>query len=290
MSSLTRRTLLVGLGSTSIALNSSAFGLFGGANPESPKEPTTFLEITRQPDSVTVFLSLDQALRLNRTGERWERKGIRVRTAAEQEGVAIYLSASPRPTHIRCRWNLAIFSGLLVLGDHWERSYGDLHWSCLVPERAMPWYFLTHDSRTLHGYGVKTGGGSLCFWQVDADGVSLWLNVSNGGSGVELGDRELHAATIVVHRGEQGDDAMATAIRFCRKMCSAPRLASSRIYGSNDWYYAYGKNSAEGIIRDAELMSSLAPAKGDRPFTIIDDGWQNKAAFPDMAALGVCRK
>src|SRR5205085_5834525 len=72
---------------------------------------------------------------------------------------------------------------------------------------------------------------------------------------------------------------------FCRKMCKAPRLATSKIYGSNDWYYAYGKNSAEGIIRDAELMSSLAPAKGDRPFTIIDAGWQNKSAFPDMPGL-----
>jgi len=286
MSSLTRRTLLAGLAPSSIALTPCASGLFGGANSESSKESTTFLEITRTPDSVTAFLGLDQPLRLNRAGERWEAKGIRVRSAAEQDGVAIYVSAAGlHPTHIHCRWRVAVPLGLLVSGDHWERSYGDLHWSCLVPERAMPWYFLTHDSRTLHGYGVKTGSGSLCFWQIDAEGVSLWLNVSNGGSGVELGDRELHAATIVAHRGERDDNPMAVATMFCRKMCSAPRLATSKIYGSNDWYYAYGKNSAEGIIRDAELMSSLAPAKGDRPFTIIDDGWQNKSAFPDMPVL-----
>lgn len=32
-------------------------------------------------------------------------------------------------------------------------------------------------------------------------------------------------------------------------------------------------------------MASVTPARGDRPFTIIDDGWQNKNAYPDMAAL-----
>src|SRR2546423_4649854 len=125
MSSLTRRTLLAGLASSSIVLTPSASGLFGGANSESPKESTTFLEITQPPDSVTVFLGLDQPLHLNRAGERWEAKGIRVRSAEEQDGVAIYVSAAGRhPTHIHCRWSLAVPPGLLVLGDHWERSYG----------------------------------------------------------------------------------------------------------------------------------------------------------------------
>ncbi|HEV2987373.1 MAG TPA: hypothetical protein VG759_02950 [Candidatus Angelobacter sp.] len=223
---------------------------------------------------------------MNRTGARWEAKGVRVRSAPQADRLAIYVSASGISlTHIHCRWSLAVATDLLVSGDHWERSYGDLHWGCLVPERAMPWYFLTHDSQVLHGYGVKTGSGSLCFWQIDPDGVSLWMNVSNGGSGVQLGDRELHAATIVAHRGQRSGNPMEAATLLCRKMCGVPRLATSKIYGSNDWYYAYGQNSAQGIIRDAELMSSVAPAKGDRPFTIIDDGWQNKSAFPDMPAL-----
>src|SRR5260370_10021409 len=101
MSSLTRRTLLAGLASSSIALTPCASGLFGGANSESSRESTTFLEITRPPVSVTVFLGLDQPLRLNRAHERWESKGIRVRTAARHGGVAIYVSAAAlHPTHI----------------------------------------------------------------------------------------------------------------------------------------------------------------------------------------------
>jgi len=43
--------------------------------------------------------------------------------------------------------------------------------------------------------------------------------------------------------------------------------------------------SAEQIIRDAELMASFAPAGTTRPFTVIDDGWTDKTAFPDMADL-----
>jgi len=56
------------------------------------------------------------------------------------------------------------------------------------------------------------------------------------------------------------------------------------VIGSNDWYYAYGKNSPSNLLRDAELMQELAP-KGHRPFTVIDDGYQNPTTFPDMAKL-----
>lgn len=148
----------------------------------------------------------------------------------------------------------------------------------------MPWYVLVQDGNALHGYGVKTGAGALCFWQIDPQGISLWLNVCNGGSGVDLGDRELHAATVVAQQGASGDNALRAARAFCQKLCDHPRPAEV-VYGSNDWYYAYGQNSAAQIVRDAELIASLAPGRGPRPFTVIDDGWKNKSAYPDMGAL-----
>jgi hypothetical protein len=33
----------------------------------------------------------------------------------------------------------------LVLGDAWERSYGDLQWRHLQPERLLPRYWIAHD-------------------------------------------------------------------------------------------------------------------------------------------------
>ena len=188
-------------------------------------------------------------------------------------------------THIHVRWNLAVDAGLHFLGDHWERSYGDLAWRTMTPERVMPWYFAGYDGTALHGYGVETGAASMCFWQVDPEGVSLWLDVSNGGSGVELGERQLHAATVVARRGEAGEDPLAAVRKFCEVMCAKPRPVPNVIYGTNDWYYAYGNSSREQILEDAELAALLCPRGGPRPYPVIDDRWTNKTKFPDMQRL-----
>ena len=69
----------------------------------------------------------------------------------------------------------------------------------------MPWYFATYDGSACNSYGVKTAAGALCFWQLDQEGISLWLNLCNGGEGVQLGNRQLHAATVVSRKGRAGE-------------------------------------------------------------------------------------
>jgi alpha-galactosidase len=122
---------------------------------------------------------------------------------------------------------------------------------------------------------VKTGAASICSWQADAGGITLWLDVSNGGGGVELGERRLEAATIVFRKGHPGESALDAARAFCRMMCDKPILPAQPIYGSNNWYYAYGQNtSAAASLKDAALLAELAPANsGNRPFAVIDMGW-----------------
>jgi alpha-galactosidase len=83
-------------------------------------------------------------------------------------------------------------------------------------------------------------------------------------------------------------------------MCPNPRLPSHPVYGSNDWYWAYGNNSADTVRADAQHIVELSPTGGNRPFAVIDDGWQpgrgqDKAGtgtwdrgnekFPDMPGL-----
>lgn len=285
MKEITRRELIAGLACSGLATSSGATFVHAGGGVTG-KRDAGFIDILRRPDAVTGFLGLSQAVPLNRSGNAWSGGGMQVRIAPENASLAISLaSPSAQPTHVHLRWKSTVDSGLLILGDAWERSYGDLHWASLVPERAMPWYFLTsNDGASLHGYGVKTGAGALCFWQIDPEGVSLWLNLCNGGSGVGLGNRELPVATVVSRQGETGESQLDAARAFCRKMCDAPR-PSLIVYGSNDWYYAYGKNTPEQNVRDAELISSLAPAQGPRPFSVIDEGWENKVVYPDMAGL-----
>ena len=69
------------------------------------------------------------------------------------------------------------------------------------------------------------------------------------------------------------------------------------VYGFNNWYCDYGNISAEERAPGCRLHRPLAPQGGNRPYMVIDDGWQanhgdaegewdrGNAKFPDMAAL-----
>ncbi len=156
----------------------------------------------------------------------------------------------------------------------------------------MPWYAMLHFEERTAGIGVKSGAASFAFWQVDSAGISLWLDVHNGGNGVRLGRRKLQLATIVEFIGSSGQSAFSATQALCRRMAEGTAVRAKRgetfvdvLYGSNDWYYAYGKNTPDGILRDADLVKSLAPSGGSRPFTVIDDGYQDRSRFPDMAKL-----
>jgi alpha-galactosidase len=250
---------------------------------------STFCDILRTPDRVTAYKEPRHPVALSRAAAAWQATGIEVRTQPAQGELVVMLTASLPLVRLHLRWNAAVDASVLILGDAWERSYGELAWRGFVPERAMPWYFATHARDGVHGYGVRTGGNALCFWQIDREGISLWLDVSNGGTGVMLGQRELHAATVVSRQGTSGEPPLSAVSAFCRKMCPTPRLPKGPnrgpIYGTNDWYYAYGKNTAAGIYRDTELVASLSPTNGVRPFSVIDMGWEGNPTFPDMAQV-----
>jgi len=254
---------------------------------------------TRPPDQLTAYAEGESSpIRLTRSGDRWQGDAIEVTPEIHGAQSTIFVTApKTRLTRIRVRWQGEFSPGWRFLGDHWERSYGDLEWRGLAGERLMPWYFLAAGSGVTHGYGVKTGCASICCWQADAGGMSLWLDVSNGGAGVELGERRLEAATIVARKGQTGESPQDAAHAFCRLMCAKPSLTPQPVYGSNNWYYAYGQNtSAAASLKDAALMAELAPDQRNRPFVVLDMGWgaapegagpvtQTTPAYPDMAAL-----
>lgn len=248
---------------------------------------SALIDILRVPDHATAYAGQANAIALSKVSSRaWQATGIEVGFEINRAQMAVFISSPGHElTHVHLRWNAKVALGIRCLGDAWERSYGDLEWRGIVPERAMPWYFLTWDGAVCHGYGVKTGAAALCFWQVDGEGVSLWLNVSNGGDGVQLGNRLLHAAVIVTRAGVSGETPLDSARAFCKVMCDKPRLPETPMFGSNDWYYAYGKNSARESLRDAELMAELSVGLTVRPFTVIDDGWRDGSRFPDMRAV-----
>ncbi|HKW03538.1 MAG TPA: hypothetical protein VJN96_27175 [Vicinamibacterales bacterium] len=263
----------------------------------------SFIDLHRQPDSVSVQLTPtnERALHLGASG-RWEDAGVSVTITPAADATRVALEAPSTPVRkLRLRWRGRIDDVRLILGDAWERGYGDLEWRGFVPDRVMPWYFACwDDGAATHAYGVRTGANAFCYWDVDPQGITLWADVRSGGAGVELGQRRLSVCEIVARQGQRQESAFAALHAFCRRMCTNPRLPSAPVYGHNDWYWAYGKNSAETVLADARHIVDLSPAGANRPFVVIDDGWQPERGqaktgvgtwdrgnekFPDMPGL-----
>ena len=127
------------------------------------------------------------------TDGSWSAAGVDVEWTAA--GEVVVGSAGP-VSRVALRWDEAVPAEALVLGDAWERSYGDLQWRHLQPERLLPWYWLAHDRQTgtTTGAGVDVHPAAFCSWTVDAAGYTLWLDLRNGGGPTQLGGRRLTAA------------------------------------------------------------------------------------------------
>ena len=134
-----------------------------------------------------------------------------------------------------------------------------------------------------HGNGrLWREGSSRRYLQleIDPEGITLWLDVRCGGEGVLLNGRKLLAAQVVC-REYANIRPFEAAKDFCRFMCQDPLLPAEPVYGSNNWYYAYGHSSREEIIADAAYLGKLTQGIKNRPYFVIDDGWQQKRYHTD---------
>ncbi|MCG6958159.1 MAG: alpha-galactosidase [Gemmatimonadetes bacterium] len=290
------------------ALSAVGLSLPGGASTRGRDSETTspgrrraFLDLRRPPDVVMVQTE-EGDLTLRGTAEgRWESAQVAVAVTEVPGGLRVRLSSpSSAVLRMHLRWRGDLSATRLVLGDAWERSYGDLEWRGFVPDRVMPWYCALWDGEVADGYGVRTRPAAFCFWQADTGGITLWADVRSGGSGVHLGERELTVCDVACREGQPGESPFSALRAFCGDLCPDPRLTPYPVYGHNDWYWAYGNNSAASVLDDAHRIVELSPTGENRPFTVIDDGWQpdrgrersgrglwnqGNEKFPDMARL-----
>jgi len=228
---------------------------------------------------------------LTRSGEKWQAAGIELTVG---EGKLKLHSPKRDPVRLHLRWAAPFAPDLRFLGDAWERSYGDLAFRNMEPERILPWYALATDGHVTQAFGVKTGAAAFCFWQVDPQGISLWCDLRNGSHGVQLGSREIEIAEVVT-RSYSDRNPFQAAKHFCGLLSPNPRLPQSPLYGGNNWYYAYGHSSASDILQDSERIASVSEGYSNRPWMVIDDGWAPNATagpwrrgnskFPDMPKL-----
>ena len=250
-----------------------------------------FIELTTETKTVTA---------------KWENNDynlddINVKLNQDNEHLAIFLTAqTSKVKWIKLRWNnLSWDKNVRFLGDAWERGYGDMEWKGMNPNRFMPWYFCAKSEAKSICYGVKVRPSAMCFWQVDSLGMTLFLDVRCGGSGVNLKGRVIKLADVIAC--EMRDCTSFEAMQeFCGQMCEDPILPKYPVYGSNNWYYAYGKSSESEILADCDYILNLTKDIENKPYMVIDDCWQEhhrlneynggpwtkgNEKFPDMKAL-----
>lgn len=250
-----------------------------------------FIELTTETKTVTAKWENDD----------YNLDDINVKLNQDNEHLAIFLTAqTSKVKWIKLRWNnLSWDKNVRFLGDAWERGYGDMEWKGMNPNRFMPWYFCAKSEAKSACYGVKVRPSAMCFWQVDSLGMTLFLDVRCGGSGVNLKGRVIKLADVIAC--EMCDCTSFEAMQeFCGQMCEDPILPKYPVYGSNNWYYAYGKSSESEILADCDYILKLTKDIENKPYMVIDDCWQEhhrlneynggpwtkgNEKFPDMKAL-----
>jgi alpha-galactosidase len=207
-------------------------------------------------------------------GSHYTYKEISVTLKTNGNALGVYATSPKQELNaIRLKWKHNTPTSAKFLGDHWERSYGDLQWKTIAAGIKNPWYVIIHDDKQTACFGVKTGANSICWWGVNNNDIELTLDTTSGGVGVLLGDRQLHAADVITNNAQPGEDTFAATHRFCKMMCENPRIPKQPIYGINDWYFAYGNNSADLIRKTTAMMAELVTDHSNKPFSVIDAGW-----------------
>lgn len=227
----------------------------------------------RFPDSVCVIL--EDGLKVDLRGNEGSYSNGDVEVAARQsiKGLNFYLNSTKKVSWVNVEWNIPHSDDTLILGDHWERGYGDLQWKKTDSTRILPWYFMEYDGRNCKGLGVMTGASSFCAWFVGVDKLRLQMDVRNGSKGVDLRNRELNMATVIGYDAPEGEKPFYALKNFCKAMCPSPILPKQPVYGINDWYFAYGNNSDKLILQTVDLTADLATDTNNRPYCVIDAGW-----------------
>lgn len=246
----------------------------------------------RKPDYIGIYSEIGN--KIFKTSNTATLDDITVNIVAKNEKLLVNLSANTTPVcYIRLRWSFTEQEkrkdNVKILGDEWERGYGEMEWRGISPTRCMHWAFAVsngsdrktdYNGRYTECFGVKVRPNAFCFWQYDSNGIILWLDVRCGGCGVILNNRELQLCEITF--SDYYNTSAFNAIKeYYKTLCDDPLKVNHKVYGTNNWYYAYGNSSHDDILSDTDLLVERCKDLENPPYMVIDDGWElNNADAP----------
>ena len=201
--------------------------------------------------------------------------------------LTVYPSCSPIK-YLKLRWNGELNFVEKVYGDQWERAGVNgayLEWRSVMACRNLPWFTYLYADKKTACYGVKTGANSFASWRVDTHGITLFVNLCCGTEGVDLIE-PLLALEVVELISQKGEDVYSVAKRFSRIMCDNPVLPKTPIFGINNWYWAYGEICQEIIEQETDYLMEMCKGTKNRPYMVVDDGWQVNRTFSSPPYIG----
>src|SRR3954452_15220799 len=188
--------------------------------------------VIQMPDAIKI-LSGDNYFSLQLSDKQtWNYKDVIVKLKNAKDAVAVFVhSPTLALKKVQLSWKIPAIKNGIVLGDAWERTYGDVSWQQINVTKKLPWYCIEHSDNNTICFGVKTSCGAICYWRVAANNLDLNLDTRTGGNGVQLGGRMLNAAEIVTMKNEDNENVFATVRRFCKQMCDKPKTVVQPVYG-----------------------------------------------------------
>ena len=200
------------------------------------------------------------------------------------DGVVRVTSSDGQAAHAKMSFDLPVEAEWKMLARTGEGIKAGNAWLPVGEGRTVPWYVLLTDGKRAYGFGVKVQPRAMCAWRVLPGKVELLLDLRAGGQPLDLGARTLEACAVVRCASNPRESVFDMGRRLCTLMCPRPRLLKEPMIGFNDWYAAYGRNTATNFLADAAFVVSLCKGLSVRPYVVMDDGWQ-KFAPPEVERL-----
>ncbi|MFI5159404.1 MAG: hypothetical protein ACHQF4_11100, partial [Sphingobacteriales bacterium] len=126
-----------------------------------------------------VFVKLDDGIHGLQSSDKqtWIYKDVMIKLHYNHGNLSVSVHSPTMALYnVQLQWAYVASSASIVLGDHWERTYGDVHFQSPLFSRKLPWYLIQHNGAATTCFGVKTGCNTICYWQVGNGKMQLTMD------------------------------------------------------------------------------------------------------------------